>query len=253
MKKHKILALIPARMGSSRFPGKPMAPLLGTPMIGHVYKRVSSCSAVDMTAVATCDKEIAEYIESLGGIAIMTKNTHERASDRCAEALQILIESSKNTAYDIVVMVQGDEPMIEPDMIVEAVTPIMSDPNIDVVNLGGTIETEEEFNDLNCIKLVRDKSGNAIYFSRRPIPNSIFADAAPKMKQVCVIPFRTQFLFDYTRMEPTPLEIAESIDMLRILEHGKKVYIAPTIYQTKAVDTLEDLKVVEEMMRQLQI
>ncbi len=108
----KILALIPARMGSSRFPGKPLAQLLGKPMIGHVYERVALNPLLHLTAVATCD-EIASYIESIGGRAVMTGKHHERASDRCAEALQVL-ESDENLRYDIVVMVQGDEPMASP-------------------------------------------------------------------------------------------------------------------------------------------
>src|SRR5512147_2065588 len=120
----KILALIPARMGSSRFPGKPMAKILGKPMIGHVYERVSKCSLLTLTAVATCDQEIYNYIVTLGGTAVMTGDQHERASDRCAEAL-VKLEAANNTRYDIVVMVQGDEPMTHPDMIGEAVQPLL--------------------------------------------------------------------------------------------------------------------------------
>jgi len=107
----KILALIPARLASSRFPGKPMMPILGKPMIGHVYEKVSKSLFLDKVAVATCDQQIKEYIESIGGEAIITSDKHERASDRCAEAL-LKIESKENIKYDIVVMIQGDEPMI---------------------------------------------------------------------------------------------------------------------------------------------
>ena len=134
-----ILALIPARMGSSRFPGKPMARILGKPMIGHVYERVARSSLLTHTAVATCDKEICDYIESIGGKAVMTADTYERASDRCAEAL-LAMEKQYNTRYDIVVMVQGDEPMTHPDMIAEAVQPMLDDPAIQVVNLLGQIK-----------------------------------------------------------------------------------------------------------------
>ena len=122
-----ILALIPARMGSSRFPGKPMAKILGKPMIGHVYERVSKCDLLIKTVVATCDQEILEYIESIGGEAVMTSNHHERASDRCAEALGYL-EKQNGVKYDIIVMVQGDEPMTHPNMITEAVAPMLDDP-----------------------------------------------------------------------------------------------------------------------------
>src|SRR5262245_16191595 len=121
-------------MGSSRFPGKPMAKLLGKPMIGHVYERVARSAALSLTAVATCDREIADYIESIGGVAVMTSDKHERASDRCAEAMQVL-EAKHKLKYDIVVMVQGDEPMTEPEMIDEAVNPMIADPSIRVVNL----------------------------------------------------------------------------------------------------------------------
>ena len=246
-----ILGLIPARMGSSRFPGKPMMEILGKPMIGHVYERVSSSPLLDLTAVATCDKEIYDYIESIGGIAVMTSKRHERASDRCAEALKKL-ESINGVKYDIVVMVQGDEPMTHPDMISEAIQPLLDDSTIDVVNLLGVIKDKAEFEDRNCIKVVCDLNLNAMYFSREPIPTNSKVDKIPMGKQVCIIPFRRDFLLKYTRMEPTPLEIAESVDMMRILEHGMKVRMARTEHSTQSVDTPEDLKKVEQIMQTLE-
>jgi 3-deoxy-manno-octulosonate cytidylyltransferase (CMP-KDO synthetase) len=240
--------LIPARLGSSRFPGKPMAELLGKPMIGHVYERVARSPLVTVTAVATCDREIFDYVESIGGVAVMTSETHERASDRCAEALEQL-EAANGTRYDIVVMVQGDEPLIHPDMIGEAVQPMFEDPGVQVVNLMAPIEDAEEFEDRNCIKVVCDLSLNAIYFSREPIPTRVRGKSIPMGKQVCVIPFRRDFLLEYTRMAPTPLEVAESVDMLRILEHGLKVRMAPTRHRTQSVDTPEDLIKVERLMQ----
>ena len=122
--RQKILAIIPARMGSSRFPGKPMAKILGKPMIGHVYENVVKCDLLTKTVVATCDVEIKDYIESIDGVAVMTGNYHERASDRCAEALGYL-EESDGVQYDIIIMVQGDEPMVHPEMISEAVQPML--------------------------------------------------------------------------------------------------------------------------------
>lgn len=243
-----IIALIPARMGSSRFPGKPMANILGKPMIGHVYERVSKCSLLTMTVVATCDKEIHDYIVSLGGKAVMTSERHERASDRCAEAL-LKLEQENNARYDIVVMVQGDEPMTHPDMIEEAVQPLIGDPHVQVTNLLGKIKNMAEFEDRNCIKVVCDLNLNALYFSREPIPTRSKVKDIPMGKQVCIIPFRRDFLLEYTRMEPTPLEIAESVDMMRILEHGKRVRMARTRHATQAVDTPEDLRRVEQLMR----
>lgn len=243
-----ILALIPARMGSSRYPGKPMARLLGKPMIGHVYERVRRNHHLMLTAVATCDQEIADYITSIGGRVVMTGHHHARASDRCAEALQIL-EREENCVFDIVVMAQGDEPMLHPTMITEAIAPMLRDVAVVVTNLLGRITAEPEFQDRNCIKVVCDLKGDALYFSRQPIPTRSSTDEIPTGKQVCVIPFRREFLLEYIRMTPTPLEIAESVDMMRILEHGSKVRMAPTGYLTYAVDTKEDAERVEKLLR----
>lgn len=234
-------------MGSSRFPGKPMAHLLGKPMIGHVYERVSQNGMLAMTTVATCDQEIADYIASINGRAVMTGSHHERASDRCAEALDIL-EREEGVTYDIVVMVQGDEPMTHPEMISEAIGPMLQDPTIKVVNLLGQIESVSEFEDHNCIKVVCDLEGNALYFSREPIPTRSRGQDVLMGKQVCVIPFRRDFLLAYTRMLPTPLEIAESVDMMRVLEHGLKVRMVPTRHTSNAVDTPDDLARVERLM-----
>lgn len=245
-----ILALIPARMGSSRFPGKPMAKILGKPMIGHVYERVARNEILTATVVATCDEEIASYIKSIGGRAVMTSDQHERASDRCAEALKY-IETEDGIKYDIIVMIQGDEPMTHPDMITEAVTPMLKDPSLKVVNLLGKIESIEEFEDRNCIKVVCDLKGNALCFSREPIPTrSKVSDhsVVPMGKQVCIIPFTRDFLLQYTSMAPTPLEIVESVDMMRVLEHGFKVQMIPTIHNSSAVDTPADLLKVEKLM-----
>lgn len=244
----KILALIPARMGSSRFPGKPMAKILGKPMIGHVLERVSRAPELDLTAVATCDAEIFDYVHSIGGKAVMTADTYERASDRCAEAL-LKLEAEYGVKYDIVVMVQGDEPMTHPEMIGEAVRPMLDDPEIRVVNLMGKIESVEEFEDRNCIKVVCDLFGNAIYFSREPIPTRAKTKVVQMAKQVCIIPFRRDFLLEYTALSPTPLEVAESVDMMRVLEHGHKVRMIPTQHKSQAVDTPGDLSKVEALMR----
>ena len=234
-------------MGSSRFPGKPMARILGKPMIGHVFERVSKSKQLIATAVATCDKEISDYIKSIGGTAVMTSDRHERASDRCAEALGI-IEKMNKTKYDIVVLVQGDEPMTHPEMIDEAVAPMLSNSKIQITNLLGKIDTIEEFEDRNCIKVVCDLKGDALFFSREPIPTRCKTDAIPMGKQVCVIPFRRNFLLEYNRMTPTPLEVAESVDMMRILEHGMKVRMVPTNHKTYSVDTLNDLHRLEKIM-----
>ena len=235
-------------MGSSRFPGKPMAELLGKPMIDHVYDNVKKNQLLFELAVATCDEEIYNYIESIGGRAVMTSDKHERASDRCAEAL-LIIEQEDNIKFDIVVMVQGDEPMIHPDMISEAISPMLDDSEILITNLLGEIKSKEEFEDHNCIKVVCDLNSDALYFSREPIPTRSKTNNIPIGKQICVIPFRRNFLIEYNELKPTPLEIVESIDMMRVLEHGMKVRMVPTNYNTHAVDTEEDLKKVERLVQ----
>ena len=245
-----IISIIPARMGSSRFPGKPMANILGMPMIGHVYKRVKMSRLLSDVYVATCDEEIFNYIESIGGKAVMTSDCHERCSDRCAEAM-LKIEETEGSKVDIMVMVQGDEPLTFPEMIDEAVQPMLENKEIIITNLVADLDTVEEFEDPNEVKVVMDLKGNAIYFSREPIPSRKKGILdVPMKKQVCVIPFTRDFLLEYNEMEPTPLEIIESVDMMRIIENGMKVKMIPTVYETKAVDTPEDLERVVEMMKE---
>ena len=245
-----IISIIPARMGSSRFPGKPMADILGMPMIGHVYKRVKMSKILTEVYVATCDTEIFNYIESIGGKAVMTSDCHERCSDRCAEAM-LKIEEDEAIKVDIMVMVQGDEPLTFPQMIDEAVSPMLDDKRIVITNLVADLATVEEFEDPNEVKVVMDKQNNALYFSREPIPSRKKGILdVPMKKQVCVIPFTRDFLLEYNQMEPTSLEIIESVDMMRILENGMKVKMLDTKYNTKAVDTKEDLERVVIMMKE---
>lgn len=245
-----IISIIPARMGSSRFPGKPMADICGMPMIGHVYKRIKISTLLNEVYVATCDKEIYDYIESIGGKAVMTSDCHERCSDRCAEAM-LKIEEQTGAKCDIMVMVQGDEPLTFPQMIDEAVAPMIADKTILITNLVADLNSLEEFENPNEVKVVMDKFSNAIYFSREPIPSRKKGILdVPMKKQVCVIPFRRDFLLQYNILEPTPLEIIESVDMMRIIENGLKVKMVPTTYSTKAVDTKEDLVKVNEMMKE---
>ena len=243
-----ILAIIPARMASSRFPGKPMIKIVGKPMIGHVYERVSKSKILDKVIVATCDNEILNYIESIGGEAVLTSDKHERASDRCAEAL-LKTELKNNIKYDIVLMVQGDEPLIIPEMIEQAINPMILDNTINVVNLMAKIADKVEFEDRNCIKVVCDLQSNALYFSREPIPTQTRSNLALMFKQVCIIPFKRDFLIKYNSLTPSPLEISESVDMMRVLEHGYKVKMVKTEYETQSVDTPNDLLKVESAIQ----
>jgi len=244
----RIIGIIPARMASSRFPGKPLASILGVPMIGHVYFRSKMSKMLDAVYVATCDDEIAQYIRGIGGKSIATKDTHERASDRTAEAM-LKIEDEIGKKMDIVVMIQGDEPMLYPDMIDLAVSPLLSDPAVVVSNLMANIDTIEQEGDPNEVKVVVDVLGNALYFSREPIPSRRKGgNGFTCLKQVCIIPFRRDFLLAFNSMEQTRLEIIESVDMLRVLENGYKVKMVNSEYETYSVDTKEDLEVVQKHM-----
>lgn len=243
-----IIGIIPARLGSSRFPGKPLASLNGMPMIEHVYHRSAMAKSLSDVYVATCDSEIKRAVESFKGKAVMTKDSHERASDRTAEAVS-KIEKATNKPVDVVVMIQGDEPLVWPEMIDAAVAPIINDSGIQVTNLMGILKTKEEQEDVNQIKVVTDSDQFALYFSRSPIPACRGNASVKVFKQVCIIGFRRDFLVEYTRMSPTPLEVAESIDMLRILENGKRVKMVLTPFETYSVDTKEDLRKVESFMK----
>ena len=244
----KAIAIIPARMGSSRFPGKPMKNIHGIPMIGHCYFRTKMCSDLLETYVATCDQEIYDYIESIGGNAIMTSTKHDRASDRTAEAM-IKAEKMLNMKIDVVVMVQGDEPMVTPQMISDSLNPFMKNENISVVNLMAEMTSIKEFEDPNEVKVVVDRNSNAIYFSREPIPSrKKGVENVLMLKQVCIIPFKRDYLIKFNQMPETELEKVESVDMMRIIEHGEKVQMVMTTECSFSVDTEEDRMIVEKNM-----
>lgn len=243
-----IIAIIPARMGSSRYPGKPLALIHNIPMVGHVAFRTAMSPALSSTWVATCDPIIEDYCKKAGLNCVMTSDSHVRCSTRTAEAL-LKIEEKTGKKADIVVMVQGDEPMVMPQMIDDAVQPMLKDPAINVVNLMAEMDTLEEFEDTNEVKVVVDGNSDALYFSREPIPSrKKGSEKVPMNKQVCIIPFRRDYLLKFNEMSETPLEIYESVDMLRILEHGGKVRMVPTQFRTWSVDTPADLAHVSKMM-----
>jgi 3-deoxy-manno-octulosonate cytidylyltransferase (CMP-KDO synthetase) len=190
-----------------------------------------------------------EYADTIGAPAIMTSTLHERASDRTAEAMQ-KIETASGKKTDIVVMIQGDEPMINPLMIDEAIRPMLNDPGIYVVNLMSHLDTQVEHEDPNEVKVVVDQQNFALYFSREPIPSRKKGVLkVPMLKQVCIIPFRRDFLLKFNNLMPTPLEIIESVDMLRVLEHGYKVKMVMSENRTYSVDTPEDLEYVNKCMK----
>ena len=218
----KVLGIIPARMAASRFPNKPMALIEGMPMIGHCYIRSRLSDILDDLYVATCDEVIFDYISQIGGKAVMTSNVHERATERSAEAL-ITIERETNQKFDIVVMIQGDEPLVFPQMINESVNPLLSG-NIHVSNLMSKLKDLDDARNPNFVKVVTDNQGKALYLSREAI-------------------------LEFINLPPTRLEIIESVDMNRFLENQVSIQMSITEFEADSVDTIEDLAIVIAKMK----
>jgi 3-deoxy-manno-octulosonate cytidylyltransferase (CMP-KDO synthetase) len=244
-----VIGIIPARMASTRFPGKPLAKICGIPMIGHIYLRSCMAKSLDKVYIATCDDEIAHYAGTLPAKAIMTSERHERATDRTAEAMK-KIEDETGEIVEIVVMIQGDEPLVTPALIDALISPMQKDDTIEVTNLIAEIEDNDEFNDPNVVKVVLDTQGYAIYFSREPIPSvkKFGGSIPPRFKQLGIIAFRRSFLLEFNDMPSTPLEKIESVDMLRVLENGRKIMTVNSPDNIYSVDTREDLEFVESVM-----
>lgn len=242
------VAIIPARMASTRMPDKPMADIHGMPMIGHLYHRCRLSSAFAGVYVATCDQVVFDYITSIGGQAIMTADTHERASDRAAEAM-IKVEQMTGKRIDVVAMVQGDEPMLTRTMLQALMHPFSADPSIEIVNLMASLKSREEQEDINEVKVVVDMKENALYFSREPIPSWRKGGTPQRLlKQLGIIAFRRDFLEKFNSLPQTPLEIVESVDMLRVLEHGYPLKMVHVTDDTYSVDTIADLENVRRRM-----
>ncbi len=231
----KIIAMIPARMASTRYPGKPLIDICGRSMLEHVWQRVRLNSKIDRIYVATCDEEIKLSAEKFGAHVIMTSDKHERCTDRIAEASEKLYKSGDQ--YDIVVNIQGDEPLLNPEAIDLLVEPFFNDDKVKCVNLIEKLVEESDINDPNNVKAIFDQNHNALYFSRLPIPNG---SDFPHFKQLGVYALTKQMALQYSKMEQTPLEIAESDDMLRFVENGIQVKVVLSPYETIGVDTIQD-------------
>jgi len=240
----KVVVGIPARMGASRFPGKPLAKILGISMLEHVYRRCQFAKSIDDLFVAACDEEIRQAVLDFGGKVYMTPKTIPRPGLRVAEACkQMSLDDD-----DIIVVVQGDEPLVHPGMIDLAVEPMLSDPGVQVVTLVADAN-EREWLDLNEVKVVTDENSDILFMSRSPIPSNTRNRIGPRLKQVSIMPFRKKFLLDFQEMAPTPLEIAESVELLRAIEHRVKIRAVKSMYHTISVDTELDRQEAEEIMK----
>jgi len=239
----QVVAIIPARFASSRFPGKPLADIDGHPMIEHVYRRARSCAAVTRVIVATDDLRIADAVRRFDGEVRLTRDDHRSGTDRLAEVAASL-------HCDVVVNVQGDEPLIDPGAMTEAVAPLAGDPSLPMTTLYRRIENPAEVSDPNVVKIALDRGGFALYFSRAAIPyvRDPRGGWPPFFKHIGLYAYRRSTLMVLGALEPTPLERAESLEQLRALEHGIRIKAVETAYDSIGVDTPEDLEAVRRLL-----
>ena len=243
----KTIGIIPARMGSSRFPGKPLHMIAGKEMLLRVYENALNSKLIDSLYIATCDESIQKRMHSLGCNVIMTSDHHERCTSRCAEALS-KIESQKNTLFENIVMIQGDEPLVRGEDIDAAVELIIDNKEIKIGNLISKIKTFEEFTDRNTIKVILNKNDEILYMSRGEIPNSTKNNFKFAYKQVCIMPMKRDILKIFEKYDETNLEKIESIDMLRLIENKITIKAKLIKYRTQAVDVLSDITKVESIL-----
>jgi 3-deoxy-manno-octulosonate cytidylyltransferase (CMP-KDO synthetase) len=236
----RTVVLIPARYGSSRFPGKALANLAGRPLIEHVYRRAAAAQRVDAVGVATDDARIAAAVTAFGGHVVMTSSTHQSGSDRIAEA-------AANIECEIVVNVQGDEPLIEPAAIDAAIEPLLADAELPMTTLSSPIHDLADVSNANVVKVVTDIHGNALYFSRSLIPYPGRQGSKP-LRHIGIYAYRRLFLLEFTKWAPTPLELVESLEQLRVLEHGFRIRTIHTTHDFIGVDTPEDLTRAHELV-----
>jgi len=250
----KAIVIIPARYASTRFQGKPLALLQGKPMIQWTYESAQKATTIDAVMVATDDGRIFTAVKGFGGHAVMTSPDHCSGTDRLAEA-------ARNMDCDIVVNVQGDEPLIRPEQIDQLVEGLRDDPKADMATLMTKIRDREELVSPHVVKVVTDQDGFALYFSRSPLPylreewhdltsikNNHIQDTC-FFKHIGIYGYRRPFLLTFSSLQPTPLEKSEELEQLRALEHGYRIKVMVTEYDSQHVDTEEDLKKVEEILR----
>ncbi len=239
--KLKIVAIIPARMAATRFPGKPMAKILDLTMIEHVRRRVVQSNLFNEVYVATCDQVIISEVEKYGGKAIMTKDTHERCTDRIEEA-------AKKIDADVIVNIQGDEPVVMAESLKKLILPFLEDDTVQTTNIVNKLTTLEDLLNQNIVKAVLSKTNKILYMSRSMIPGKEFQNDFNYYKQTGLMAFRKNFLHEYSALAPTPLEIKESCDMLRVLENDISIQAILCNHKSIGVDTPDQVSQVEEFI-----
>ena len=237
------VVVIPARFGSTRFPGKPLADIDGRPMIEHVYTRAKRAKSVSRVIVATDDLRVATAVIEFGGEVKLTRADHPSGTDRLAEVAAKL-------DCDIVVNVQGDLPLVDPGAIEEALAPFAADPSVLITTLYRRITDAAELKNPNIVKVAIDRGGFALYFSRAPIPyvRDPRGGWPPMYRHIGLYAYRRSALLVMAKLEPTPLERAEALEQLRALEHGIRIKTVETAFDSVEVDTPEDLEQVRRLL-----
>ena len=247
----KVIGIIPARYKSSRFPGKPLADILGKPMVQHVYERTAKSHSLDDIIVATDDERIFDVVKHFGGKVVMTPDC-PTGTDRIAHVAEDRDGSLSLQNSDIIVNVQGDEPLLEPAMLDEMIQPFFDSPSILVSTLIQRITSEEDYQNPNVVKVVIDKDGFAIYFSRSSIPGNITLSWHKDMKayrHIGLYAYRRDCLLKFVKMQRICFEQIEGLEQLRFLENGIKIRAVETQYSTIGVDTPADLEKVIEVLK----
>ena len=244
----KILGVIPSRYGSSRFPGKPLVDLAGKSMIQRVYEGASQCSVLHKVIVATDDSRIFEHVESFGGNVIMTSDEHLSGTDRCGEVL------SKFPEYDVIVNIQGDEPLVNPAQLEELVAAFKLE-KVQIATLAIAVKSAQELFNPNRIKVVSDANGNALYFSRHAVPfgaqmpQDHWMDKFPYTRHIGLYAYRSQTLRKLVKLKPCALEKQESLEQLRWMYYGYPIHVKITEIETPTIDSPEDVEDVLEMLK----
>ncbi len=242
MKKMNAIGVIPARFASARFEGKVLAKIYDKPLIQYVYEAASGAKLLDELIIATDDERVVEAVEKFGGKAALTAKEHKSGSDRIREVVGPI-------DVKVVVNIQGDEPLIHPAMIDDLVRTLLEQPEIDTATIIKKIETESEIADSDVVKVVFDKNGFALYFSRAPIPyKSGHGRVTNYYKHIGLYAYTKDFLLAFTNLDRSTLEEAEKLEQLRVLENGYRIKVIETNRETIGVDTPEDLEKVKEKL-----
>ena len=239
-----IICVIPARYGSTRLEGKPLKDICGKPMIQYSYESAKRSKYLTQVIVATDDRRIVDAVQAFGGQAFLTAIDHKTGTDRIAEV-------ARRIEADIVVNVQGDEPLIDPRQIDEAIEPIIEDASLQACTLCRKLRADEDLHNPNSVKTVFDRQGNALFFSRSLIPYPRKKEGHQAYEHIGIYVYRKDFLMRYVEMPQTPLELSESLEQLRILENGIRLKVVVTRYEEiiRGVDTIEDLEAVRKVIQ----